>query len=63
MGQGGVLMEEICTENGYDEQYMIMARPQDSIGWQRLMEGMVCNDIWHIQKTHSLKISGLRCNT
>jgi hypothetical protein len=45
MGRGGLLMEEICIENGYDERYKVMARAQDSIGWRRFMEGMVCKDI------------------
>ena len=56
------LMEEICIENSYDERYKVMARAQDSIGWRRFMEGMVCKEIRAIQRTHS-SVTGLRCNT
>ena len=38
-------MEEICIENGYNERYKAMARAQDSIGWRRFMEGMICKEI------------------
>ena len=62
MGRGWLLMEEICIENGYDERYKVMARAQDSIGWRRFMEGMVCKEIRAIQCTHS-SVTGLRCNT
>jgi hypothetical protein len=33
IGRGGVMMEEICTENGYDGHYRLMARAQDAIEW------------------------------
>ncbi len=46
-------MEEICTENDYDARYNTMARSQDSIGWRRFMEGMVCKEIRAIQSTYS----------
>ena len=62
MGRGRLLMEEICIENSYDERYKVMARAQDSIGWQRFMEGMVCKEIRAIQHMHSI-VTGLRCNT
>jgi hypothetical protein len=52
-------MEEICTDNGYDERYRAMARAQDSLSWQRFMEGMVCKKIRAIQCTHS-SVTGLR---
>ena len=55
-------MEEICIENGYDERYKVMARAQNSIGWQRFIEGIVCKEIKAIHRTHS-SITGLRCNT
>jgi hypothetical protein len=58
MGQGRLIMEEICIENGYDERYKVMAREQDSIGWRRFMEGMVYKKIWAIQHTHS-SVTGL----
>jgi hypothetical protein len=57
-----LLMEEICIENGYDERYKVMARAQNSIGWRRFMERMVCKEIRAIQRTHS-SLTGLRCNT
>jgi hypothetical protein len=53
MGQGGVTMGEICEENQYDQWYRVMARAQDSIGWQRFMEGMICKEIGRIQGTHA----------
>jgi hypothetical protein len=62
MGRGRTSMVEICTENDYDERYRTMARSQDSIGWQRFMEGMVCKEIRAIQREHS-SVTGLRCNT
>jgi hypothetical protein len=62
MGCRRLLMEEICTENSYDKRYKVMARAQDSIGWRRFMEGMVCKEIRAIQHTHS-SVTGLRCNT
>ncbi len=62
MGQGRLLMEEICIENCYDKRYNAMARAQDSIGWQRFMEGMVCKEIRAIQHTHA-SVTGLQCNT
>ncbi len=51
-------MEEICIENGYDKRCKAMARGQDSIGWQRFMEGMMCNKIRAIQCTHT-NVTGL----
>ena len=62
MGQGSLLMEEICIENDYDERDKAMARAQDSIGWRRFMEGMICKEIRAIQSTHT-RITGLKCNT
>ncbi len=60
MGRGRLLMEEICTENCYDERYKVMARAQDSIGWRRFMERMVCKEIRAIQRTHSIvTVTGL----
>ena len=58
MGRGRLLMEEICIENGYDKRYKAMARAQDSIGWQRFTEGMVCKEIRAIQRMHA-SITGL----
>jgi hypothetical protein len=55
-------MEEICTENDYDARYRIMARSQDSIGWRRFMEGMVCKEFRAIQSAYS-GVTRLRGNT
>ena len=61
-GRGGITMEEICLANGYDARYKNMAKSQDSIGWRRFMEGMVCKEIRGIQNEYS-SITRLRCNT
>jgi hypothetical protein len=47
-------MEAICTDNGYDGRYRLMARAQDAIGWWQFMEGMVRSDIRVIQTTHTV---------
>ncbi len=39
-GQGGVPLLDICQ--GTDHRYCLMAQEQDTIGWRRFMEGMVC---------------------
>ena len=52
MGRGGILMADICEENGYDEGYIQMARAQDTIGWRRFLEGMVCKEMRLIQRAH-----------
>ena len=52
-GRGGVTMEEICVNRGYDGRYLQMAKSQDSIGWRRFMEGMVCKGIRAIQDTYT----------
>ena len=57
-GRGGVTMEEICSNHGYDGQYQQMTKAQDSIGWRRFMEGMVCKEIRAIQTTYTA-LSGL----
>ncbi len=54
-------MEAICSDNGYDEHYRQMAKAQDTIGWRRFMEGMVCREIRGIQTTHTT-LSGSRTN-
>ena len=61
MGRGRITMESICIENDYDDRFKIMARSQDSIGWRRFMEGMVCKEIRAIQSSYSSG-TGLRCN-
>ena len=40
-------MTQICA--GLGEPYQLMARDQDSIGWRRFMEGMICTRMRHIQ--------------
>jgi hypothetical protein len=52
-----VSITEICLHNRYNEWYYQIKRAQDAIGWWRLMEGMVCNEIWAIQTTY-LALSG-----
>ena len=58
-GRGGITMEEICSYKGYDGRYQQMAKAQDSIGWRRFMEGMVCKEIRMIQTTYT-SLSGSR---
>jgi hypothetical protein len=55
-------MEAICIEYDYTDRYKTMARSQDSIGWRRFMEGMVCKEIRVIQSSYSSG-TGLCCNT
>ncbi len=40
-------MRQICS--GLGEDFQLMARDQDRIGWRRFMEGMICTRIRHIQ--------------
>ncbi len=54
-------MEAICSNNGYDGLYRQMAKAQDTIGWRRFMEGMVCREIRVIETTHTA-LSGSRTN-
>jgi hypothetical protein len=61
-GQGRLSMEEICIKNDYDYRYKAMARSQDSIGWRRFMEGMVCKEIRVLQSSYSSGTE-LCCNT
>jgi hypothetical protein len=53
MGCSGRTMAEICSDHGCDGRYQGMARAQDAIGWRRFMEGMICKEIWAIQKTYT----------
>jgi hypothetical protein len=62
MGHGRISMRQICIKNDYDHRYKSMARSQDSISWQRFMEGMVCKEIRAIQSAHS-SVTGFCCNT
>jgi hypothetical protein len=55
------MVESICSHNGYDGRYRLMARVQDAIGWRHFMEGMVCREIRVIQMTHTA-LSGSRTN-
>jgi hypothetical protein len=58
-GRGGRTMADIYLEHRYDGRYQGMARAQDAIGWRGFMEGMICKEIWAIQKTYTA-LSGLR---
>ena len=40
-------MREICE--GLDSRFTSMAQEQDTIGWRRFMEGMICSKIREIQ--------------
>jgi hypothetical protein len=48
--------------NQYDQRFRQMATSQDTIGWRRFMEGMICKEIWQIQQTcaglQGLRLSG-----
>jgi hypothetical protein len=50
--QGGRLMMEICY--GLGEEYQMMARDQDVIGWRPFMEGMICKRMQEIQRTYHI---------
>jgi hypothetical protein len=54
-------METICSNNGYDGCYWRMAKAQDTNGWRRFIEGMVCREIRVIQTTH-MALSGSSTN-
>ncbi len=54
-------MDAICSDNRYNGRYRRMAKAQDTIGWRRFMEGMVCREIRVIQTTHTV-LSGSRTN-
>ncbi len=58
-GRGGRTMADICSEHRYDGRYQGIARAQDAISWQQFMEGMICKEIWAIQKTYTA-LSGSR---
>ena len=51
-GRGGRSMLEICT--GLGEEYTIMAREQDEIGWRRFTEGMISRQMRQIQLKHHM---------
>ncbi len=59
MGRSRRTMADICSEHRYNGRYQGMARAQDAIGWRQFMEGMICKEIWAIQKTYTA-LSGLR---
>jgi hypothetical protein len=48
-GRGSASMYDICIENDLDQSFISMAQEQDSIGWRRFMEGMVCSGMRRIQ--------------
>ncbi len=57
--RGGRTMEEICT--GLGDDFLRMARDQDTIGWWRFMEGMVCTRMGQIQTQFHFR-EGTRTN-
>ena len=46
-GRGRKTMGKICE--GLDQRFICMAKEQDSIGWRRFMEGMICKSMRRIQ--------------
>jgi hypothetical protein len=50
-GRGGITMTEICYDKAH--HYQLMAADQDTIGWRRFMEGMVCRCAQDIQTIYS----------
>ena len=53
-GRGSASMYDICIENDLDQSFIAMASEQDSIGWRRFMEGMVCSLFRHETNTSQL---------
>jgi hypothetical protein len=49
-GRDGVSMDTITR--GLEQRYRQMATEQDSIGWRRFMEGMICRKAHDIQTVH-----------
>jgi hypothetical protein len=49
-GQGGHTMVDIC--HGLGDNFQKMARDQDTIGWWRFMEGMICKCMHGIQSLY-----------
>ena len=47
--RGNCTMYDICKENDLDQAFISLAIEQDSIGWRRFMEGMVCSGMRRIQ--------------
>ena len=45
-------MSDICQE--MDHSYCLMAQDQDTIGWRRFMEGMVCQQLREIQTAYTV---------
>ena len=56
-GRGGTSMMSIVRFHG--ERYQKCGSSQDKIGWRRMLEGMISNEIIQIQKTH-LTLTGIR---
>ena len=50
-GRGTTTMSNICSGEG--QLYERMAVSQDSIGWRRFMEGMICIEMQSLQETHT----------
>jgi hypothetical protein len=52
-GRGGCTMVEIC--HGLGDHFQKVARDQDTIGWRRLMEGMICKRMREIQSLYHFR--------
>ena len=52
--RGGQTMMEICA--GLGDDYQQMARDQDTIGWQRFMEGMISSHMRRIQSQYHHRV-------
>jgi hypothetical protein len=50
-GRGGCTMTEICR--GMDNRYRRVAEEQDTIGWRRFMEGMICRGLRGLQEIYT----------
>ena len=50
-GRSGLSMTEICR--GMDNRYLMVAEEQDTIGWRRFMEGMICCRLRGLQELYS----------
>ena len=52
-GRGYVSMFDICVGLNLGQDYQTMAIDQDTIGWRRFMEGMVCLRMRKIQTSYA----------
>ncbi len=52
-GQGGQTMVDIC--HGLRDHFQQMVQDQDAIGWQRVMDGMICTRMRRIQSLYRFR--------